>query len=108
MRMALTPMIPPMARLPVSPMNTWAGYELYQRKPQRAPTNTAMKMATSPVPGMNMMFRYSEFRILPLSQARIPMTTPTMAEVPAASPSIPSVRLVPLEQAVMTMTIIST
>ena len=101
-------MMPPIARLPVSPMKTCAGYELYHRNPSNAPTNTDMNTATSPVPGIYMIFRYSELMRLPLSHARMPITVPTIAEVPAASPSMPSVRFVPFEQAVMTMTIINT
>ena len=56
---------------------------------------------------MYMMFRYSELMRLPPSQAKMPSTTPTTALVPAARPSMPSVRLVPFEQAMMTTTIIS-
>ena len=35
MMIANTAMIPPMVKLPVSPINTWAGKALYQRKPIR-------------------------------------------------------------------------
>ncbi len=45
---------------------------------------------------------------MPLSHARIPSTTPTMAVVPVASPSIPSVRFAPFESAVITITIMNT
>ena len=54
-----------------------------------------------------MILRYLASRTSPLSQAITPMATPTMAEVPAARPSIPSVRLVPLEQARITRMIIT-
>ena len=57
MRIAHTPIIPPSIRLPVSPMKTWAGKALYQRKPIRAPTKAAMNTAISPLPGIYMIFR---------------------------------------------------
>ena len=59
-------------------------------------------MATSPEPGKCIMFRYLASRASPLSQAITPRATPTMAELPAARPSMPSVRLVPFEQARIT------
>ena len=37
MMIAKTAIIPPKVKLPVSPINTWAGYELYHRKPTVAP-----------------------------------------------------------------------
>ena len=40
-------MIPPIVKLPVSPMNTCAGKALYQRKPIRAPMKAHMKITSS-------------------------------------------------------------
>lgn len=45
--MAVTAMMPPMARLPVSPMKIWAGYALYHRNPINAPTKARRNI---PVP----------------------------------------------------------
>ena len=42
MSTALTPITPPIVRLPVSPMNTWAGKVLYHRNPSSAPTKAAI------------------------------------------------------------------
>ena len=50
-RMATVPSAPPIARLPVSPMNTWAGCALNQRKPMAAPISAAQNTASSPAPG---------------------------------------------------------
>ncbi len=49
---ASMPIAPPMPRAPTSPMNTCAGYVLYQRKPMPAPNSAAAKMASSSMPGM--------------------------------------------------------
>ena len=57
MRMANTAIIPPSVRLPVSPMNTCAGKELYQRKPMVAPMNAAANTTNSALLGMYMMLR---------------------------------------------------
>ena len=55
--MAKTAMIPPMARLPVSPIKTWAGNELYHKNPIVAPTKALTKIVSSPVSGIYIMFR---------------------------------------------------
>ena len=59
--------IPPNARLPVSPIKTCAGKALYQRNPIHAPTNAAIKIDSSPRFGMYMILRYSANFILPLT-----------------------------------------
>ena len=54
---ANTAMIPPIVKLPVSPINTEAGNELYQRNPINAPTNAAINTVISPEFGIYMMFK---------------------------------------------------
>ena len=54
---ATTAMIPPIHKLPVSPMKTRAGYELNQRKPIHAPTKAEAKITISPECGMYIIFR---------------------------------------------------
>ena len=49
---AMVPSAPPSASAPTSPMNTWAGWVLNQRKARPAPASAAQKMSSSPVPGM--------------------------------------------------------
>ena len=63
-------------------------------------------MAISPVPGIYMILRYSEFSTLPERYASRPITTATREDVPAERPSRPSVRFTPLEQARITTMII--
>ena len=46
--------------------------------------------------------------MLPETHAKIPSVSAIMAEVPAANPSIPSVRLAPLETAAMIKMAINT
>ena len=55
--MAKTAIIPPRAKLPVSPMNTLAGYELYHKKPIQAPTNELIKITSSEELGMYRIFK---------------------------------------------------
>ena len=50
-QMAMMAMNPPMASEPVSPMNTWAGWALNQRKPRPAPAIAAQSTVSSPLPG---------------------------------------------------------
>ena len=57
MIMANTAMMPPIVKLPVSPMNTCAGYALYHRKPINAPIKAQMKITSSSDPGIYMMLR---------------------------------------------------
>ena len=49
---AHTPMMPPIVRLPVSPMKICAGKPFHQRKPISAPTNAARNTTSSSLPGM--------------------------------------------------------
>ena len=56
-RIATTPMIPPKVKLPVSPIKTCAGYELYHKKPMHAPTNELMKITNSEDSGMKSILR---------------------------------------------------
>ncbi len=48
-----------------------------------------------------MISKYSEKMILPETQAKMPRVNTIIAEVPAARPSIPSVRFAPFETAVI-------
>ena len=52
-----TAMIPPMVRLPVSPMKTCAGYELYHKNPIKAPMKAHKNTTISSLPGINMILR---------------------------------------------------
>mgnify|MGYP003303619689 CR=1 FL=1 len=42
----ITAIKPPTVKLPVSPINTWAGYDLYQMNPIHAPTNEKEKITS--------------------------------------------------------------
>ena len=57
MSTATTPSAPPRASEPVSPMNTSAGWQLYQRKPSAAPSTAAQNTVSSPLYGQVVMFR---------------------------------------------------
>ena len=79
---------------------------LYHKNPTKAPAKAAINTVISPTLGIYIILRYSEKIILPEIQAKIPKVRTMIAELPAASPSIPSVRFAPLETAVtMRMTI---
>ena len=93
-------MIPPIVKLPVSPIKTCAGYVLYHKKPINAPANAATNIVTSPTLGIYIIFKYSEKIIFPETHANKPKVSTIIAELPAANPSIPSVRLAPLDTAV--------
>ena len=54
---ANTAIIPPRAKLPVSPINTWAGKELYHKNPTQAPTKAAIKITNSLEPGIYIILR---------------------------------------------------
>ena len=54
---ANTAIMPPSARLPVSPMKTWAGNELYQRNPIVAQINALAKITSYSEPGIYIIFR---------------------------------------------------
>ena len=51
MRMATRPSVPPSERAPTSPMKTWAGWQLNQRKPRQAPARAPTKMVSSAAEG---------------------------------------------------------
>jgi len=57
-------------------------------------------MVISPDLGMYITSRYSEKIRLPETQANKPNVSTIIAELPAAKPSIPSVKLAPFETAV--------
>ena len=48
----MTPITPPIASEPVSPMMIFAGWQLNQRKPRPAPTSAEQTTASSPVCGI--------------------------------------------------------
>ena len=69
----------------------------------------AMKNTTSSSePGIYMMFRYAANCMWLLTYASMPSTTPITAELPAHMPSMPSLRLAPLETAVTTKMVMMT
>ena len=81
-------------------MNTSAGNALNQRKPITPPISAAATIARS---------RYSSLRAATVSAERIQSieaiasrVSSEIAHVPAASPSIPSVRLTPFDVPAMT------
>ena len=49
---ATKPSAPPSDSAPTSPMNTWAGWVLNQRKPMPAPPMAPQNTASSPAPTM--------------------------------------------------------
>ena len=53
----ITAIIPPIVKLPVSPINTWAGYVLYHKNPTSAPTKAPIKIVISPTLGMYIIFK---------------------------------------------------
>ena len=74
----------PIANEPVSPMNTWAGLRLCNKKPSQAPASAAQNPARAGSP------------LLPRSISCSPKPINTIAPTPAAKPSRPSVRFVAL------------
>ena len=54
---AKTAIIPPKAKLPVSPMKTFAGNELYHKNPIHAPTNELIKITSSDEFGIYRIFK---------------------------------------------------
>ena len=47
----ITAIIPPIVKLPVSPIKTWAGYVLYHKNPTSAPTKAPIKKPLTPQNG---------------------------------------------------------
>ena len=76
--MAQAPMAPPSAKDPVSPINTWAGWKLKNRKPASAPIKAMLKNVTDVGP--------------PLYNVIIAKNPNTKREEPPHRPSRPSVR----------------
>ena len=105
---ANTAMIPPMVKLPVSPINTWAGKALYQRKPISAPIKAQIKITSSSLPGIYMILRYPAYSMWLDTYANMPKVRPMIAEFPAAIPSMPSFKLAPFETAVTTKMVTKT
>src|SRR3954471_12842499 len=93
---AITPISPPSASEPVSPMKTSAGCELYHKKAMQPPISAPQITVSSPVPGTWLISRYSEMNILPAAYAMMPNTSATEIVQPTASPSSPSVKLIAL------------
>src|ERR671924_186727 len=90
---------PPIAMAPVSPMKTSAGKALYQRKPIAPPTSAAPRIARSSFvstrwPGGPERMYLMTFIAVNVKRAMIP--------VPAARPSMPSVRFTPFAAPAMT------
>ncbi len=85
---------PPRPIEPVSPMKTCAGKALYQRNPIEAPIRLAPRMARS----RSIWSAWPLIRRLARAATRLIAVYVRMAivVVPAASPSIPSVRFTPL------------
>ncbi len=99
-RIASVAIAPPSAIEPVSPMNISAGNALNQRNPITPPISAAATIAMS---------RYSSLRAATVSAERIQSidaiarsVISEIAHVPAARPSIPSVRLTAFEVPAMT------
>ena len=89
-RIAMPAIAPPSPSAPVSPMNTSAGKELYQRKPRQAPpTQPAIDHQVGDT---------GVVALRPMMKATPASATSTIAEEPAARPSRPSVRLTALEK----------
>src|SRR6185295_12306364 len=55
---AIVPIAPPIARLPTSPMNTWAGGALNHRNPRLAPTMAPQNTVSSAASGRCVRSRY--------------------------------------------------
>src|ERR1700738_4613100 len=94
---ARVPSAPPNANAPTSPMNTCAGYALYQRNASPAPASAPQNMSNSPAPGMYGMNRYLEYNALPVRYAISPSADPTITVGMIANPSRPSVRFTALQ-----------
>src|SRR6185436_10302270 len=90
MRMATVPSAAPSASEPTSPMNTSAGYELYQRNPNEAPTSAPQKMVSSAAGGNRTSNRYSASTRCPVTYASAVYAAAAIANVPIARPSSPS------------------
>ncbi len=62
---ATTASVPPSDRAPTSPMKTWAGWQLNQRKPRQAPVRAPTKTVSSAAGRTRAMLRYWDHRAWP-------------------------------------------
>ena len=62
---ATTPIIAPKDRLPVSPIKTCAGKELYHKNPTQEPINADMNTTNSPMLGIYIISKLLAKTILP-------------------------------------------
>ena len=98
---AITDIIPPIVKLPVSPIKIWAGKALYHKNPIRPPIKAEIKITISLTRGMYIIFKYSENIIFPETHAKIANVRVIITDEPAAKPSIPSDKFAPLETEVI-------
>src|SRR5262249_18981050 len=73
---ATTPIAAPSASEPTSPMNICAGYALNQRNPSPAAARAPQKIASSPAPGTNGIWRYSAIFACPAVYAKTAYVPP--------------------------------
>ena len=85
-KIAIVAIVAPRVKLPVSPINTLAGFELYTRKPIILPISIKQKIPISLLPSIHQ---------LPI--AIKPKAKKAIADNPPAKPSNPSVKLTALE-----------
>ena len=94
---AIIPNIAPNAKEPISPINTWAGYVLYQRNPIPEPMRAPQKTINSPESGRWGKYKYSAIKLFPIAYAIKPSAPPIKTEGKIANPSNPSVRFTAFE-----------
>src|SRR5499426_2765228 len=104
MRMATVPSAAPSASEPTSPMKISAGYELYQRNPNDAPTSDPQNTVSSPAPEKCVSSRYSASTRLPTTYASAVYAAAAIVKTLIASPSRPSVRFTAFDSATSTNT----
>ena len=83
-KIAIAAKAPPNAKEPVSPMNTFAGFTLYTKKPRHTAATIAPKYATLSAPIEFVI----DAAMRPITEKAIAAT----ADVPPARPSRPSVK----------------
>src|SRR4029079_5504753 len=105
---ATNPIAPPSASAPTSPMNTWAGWVLNQRKPMPAPPIAPQNTASSPAPGTWGMPRYwamlKSRSVVPAAYESSRKVNEQMMTGPMARPSRPSVKLTAFDSDISTKT----
>src|ERR1700726_928041 len=101
---ATTPIAPPSASDPTSPMNISAGCALYQRNPNDAPTSEPQKITRSPAAGIFWISKYSAYRALLERYVSTVNAAEETSTHPIARPSSPSVRFTAFEQPTITST----